>query len=298
MDIRLDARVECTDGPCGQSTHVIINPATQKVTHFVMKEKGLRHTDHLVPFGCIVETTPDLIRLRCTKYELATLEPFVETELVQREFPHFDPVMSSFQAQPCVVLETEWVPVEQESVPPGELAVWRGARVKASGAYLGRVDGFLADLGTGHITHLVLREGRAWGRKDVTIAISGVVPYPRVPAALRSCGQKGIPTAIVISAGFRESGIDGLERERELIAIAREFDMRLIGPNCLGMIDTFTLLNASFAAGTPPRGPMAFASQSGALGAAILKRSSAFSARPAWGSPPNLSNLRLCSTSI
>jgi acetyltransferase len=91
-----------------------------------------------------------------------------------------------------------------------------------------------------------------------------------VPDALRVCGEKGIPAAIVISAGFREAGMEGLERERELIAIATEFGIRLIGPNCLGVIDTNTPLNASFSAGTPPSGPMAFMSQSGALGTAIL----------------------------
>ncbi|UCH61221.1 MAG: acetate--CoA ligase family protein [Anaerolineales bacterium] len=97
-----------------------------------------------------------------------------------------------------------------------------------------------------------------------------VIPYPNVPAALRECGQKGIPAAIVISAGFREAGMEGLERERELVQIAQEFNIRLIGPNCLGVIDTFTPLNASFSAGTPPSGPMAFMSQSGALGTAVL----------------------------
>jgi acetyl coenzyme A synthetase (ADP forming)-like protein len=97
-----------------------------------------------------------------------------------------------------------------------------------------------------------------------------VIPYPYVPATLRACGEKGIPAAVVISAGFREAGMEGLERERELIAIAREFNIRLIGPNCLGVIDTFTPLNATFAAGSPPSGPMAFTSQSGALGIAIL----------------------------
>jgi acetyl coenzyme A synthetase (ADP forming)-like protein len=97
-----------------------------------------------------------------------------------------------------------------------------------------------------------------------------VVPYPYVPATLRACGEKEIPAAVVISAGFREAGVEGLERERELIALAREFNMRLIGPNCLGVIDTFTPLNATFAAGSPPSGPMAFTSQSGALGIAIL----------------------------
>ncbi len=97
-----------------------------------------------------------------------------------------------------------------------------------------------------------------------------VIPYSYVPAALRTCGEKGIPAVVVISAGFREAGMEGLEREQELVTIAREFNIRLIGPNCLGVIDTFTPLNASFSAGTPPRGPMAFMSQSGALGTAIL----------------------------
>jgi len=97
-----------------------------------------------------------------------------------------------------------------------------------------------------------------------------VIPYPHVPEALRLCGEKGIPAAIVISAGFREAGMEGLEREMELVQIAHQYKIRLIGPNCLGVIDTFTPLNASFAAGTPPGGPMAFMSQSGALGTAVL----------------------------
>jgi len=97
-----------------------------------------------------------------------------------------------------------------------------------------------------------------------------VIPYPYVPDALRECGKKEIPAAIVISAGFREAGMEGLERERELIDISKEYGIRLVGPNCLGIIDTFTPINATFAAGTPPSGPMAFMSQSGALGTAVL----------------------------
>ncbi len=97
-----------------------------------------------------------------------------------------------------------------------------------------------------------------------------VIPYPIVPDVLRTCGQKGIPSVIVISAGFREAGMEGLVREGELLLIAKEFDIRLIGPNCLGVIDTITPMNASFSAGMPPDGPMDFMSQSGALGTAIL----------------------------
>jgi acetyl coenzyme A synthetase (ADP forming)-like protein len=97
-----------------------------------------------------------------------------------------------------------------------------------------------------------------------------VIPYQFVPAVLEQCGQKGVKAVVVISAGFREAGREGLERERELIEVARRYNLRLIGPNCLGVIDTATPLNASFAAGMPPAGPIAFMSQSGALGTAVL----------------------------
>jgi acetyl coenzyme A synthetase (ADP forming)-like protein len=97
-----------------------------------------------------------------------------------------------------------------------------------------------------------------------------VIPYPIVPGVLEECGEKGISSVVVISAGFREAGREGLDRERELINIAQEYDLRLIGPNCLGVIDTDTPLNATFAAGMPPGGPIAFMSQSGALGTAVL----------------------------
>lgn len=97
-----------------------------------------------------------------------------------------------------------------------------------------------------------------------------VIPYKYVPGAMRECGQKGIPAVVVITAGFREAGHEGLEREAELMQIAEEYGIRVIGPNCLGVLDTYTTLNASFAAGTPPKGPINFMSQSGALGTAVL----------------------------
>ncbi len=97
-----------------------------------------------------------------------------------------------------------------------------------------------------------------------------VIPYQQVPAALRECGKKGVPAVVVISAGFREAGREGMARETELIEVVKQYKMRLVGPNCLGVIDTHTPLNATFAAGSPPSGPIAFMSQSGALGTAIL----------------------------
>lgn len=97
-----------------------------------------------------------------------------------------------------------------------------------------------------------------------------VIPHTFVPEALKTCGEKGIKGVVIISAGFREAGTEGVEREREVIRIAKQFGIRIIGPNVLGILDTFTPLNASFAADSPPQGPIAITSQSGALGTAIL----------------------------
>jgi len=97
-----------------------------------------------------------------------------------------------------------------------------------------------------------------------------VVPAKFVPGVLDECGQRGLKGAVVISAGFREVGPQGKALERQIIETARRYGMRLIGPNVLGIIDTVCKLNASFAAGMPYRGKIAFMSQSGALCTSIL----------------------------
>ncbi len=97
-----------------------------------------------------------------------------------------------------------------------------------------------------------------------------VIPAKYVAAALEECGQKGVKGAIIISAGFRETGSEGAKMERALIEIARKYNIRMVGPNVLGVIDTVGKMNASFAAGMPKRGKIAFMSQSGALCTSIL----------------------------
>lgn len=97
-----------------------------------------------------------------------------------------------------------------------------------------------------------------------------VIPSRLVASVLKECGEKGIQGAIIITAGFREAGREGVRMEHELLDIAGQYGIRLIGPNCLGIIDTTISLNASFAADMPQKGSIAFMSQSGALCTAIL----------------------------
>lgn len=99
-----------------------------------------------------------------------------------------------------------------------------------------------------------------------------VVPAPFVLAVLEECGKKGVKGAVVITAGFKETGPAGARREQAIVACARRYGMRLIGPNCLGVLNTEpgVMLDATFAPSFPPHGRVAFSSQSGALGLAIL----------------------------
>jgi len=97
-----------------------------------------------------------------------------------------------------------------------------------------------------------------------------VVPARFVAQVLEESGQKGAKGAVIITAGFKEAGSEGAEMERRLLEIAERYEMRIIGPNCLGIIDTYAPMNASFAAGMPKQGSIAFMSQSGALCTAIL----------------------------
>jgi len=99
-----------------------------------------------------------------------------------------------------------------------------------------------------------------------------VVPKQHVCATAEACGRKGVKALVVISAGFKEVGGAGVEREKELKAIAAKYGMRLVGPNCMGVLNTApeTSMNATFAPTMPPAGPVAFMSQSGAMGVTIL----------------------------
>jgi acetate---CoA ligase (ADP-forming) len=107
---------------------------------------------------------------------------------------------------------------------------------------------------------------------DIDLAVIAV-PASQVIKVADECGRKKVKGLVVISDGFRERDVEGAARERELRETAFGYGMRIIGPNCMGLINTDprVRLNASFALVTPPQGNLAFITQSGALGLGILK---------------------------
>ncbi len=103
-----------------------------------------------------------------------------------------------------------------------------------------------------------------------------VVPAPLAIETAEACGRKGVRGLVVISSGFAEVGAEGIERQRRLVEICRANGMRLIGPNCMGIVNTAddVNLNGTFATTYPPTGRVGFLSQSGALGLAVMQYAS------------------------
>jgi acyl-CoA synthetase (NDP forming)/RimJ/RimL family protein N-acetyltransferase len=101
------------------------------------------------------------------------------------------------------------------------------------------------------------------------------VPRESVLSAVDDCAAAGIKSVVVISSGFAEADDRGRELQNELVERVRGYGMRMLGPNCMGVINTTLRLNASFAERLPPAGRVALASQSGGLGLAVLKLAAA-----------------------
>ena len=182
MEIPLQARVECTDGVCGHSVYVLINPVAEKVTHLVVIEDSSPYTEYIVPVESVSATIVDTIQLRCNKAELEKMDRFIQTEFVEEKVPNGNFLagngmygMGSYYYLPYVTSDGKaYESVKTQQIPPGELAVHRGTRVEAKDGYIGKVDEFVVNPKNGLITHLVMREGHPWGKKDVIIPLSAM----------------------------------------------------------------------------------------------------------------------------
>ena len=169
MDLPINATIECTDGPGGHSTAIILNPVSNEITHLVVRESGLLGIARMTSIELVTESTPELIRLRCTRDELAQMPPFVTTNYIQSAPGYGSDVM----LWPYASLESE-IGISHENTPPDELAIHRGSHVNATDGHVGEVEEFLVNPTNNGITHVVLREGHFWNRQDVTIPVTQI----------------------------------------------------------------------------------------------------------------------------
>ena len=176
MDIPVNGEAHCKDGRSGTVKAVIINPINRKLTYVVIQYKGV---EYLVPRKMVTATTPDLIVLDCLREKLRKQELFVK-----RQFLNVDtlelPIEGDYYLEPFVDIDqndisySSTLVFDQENVPYGELVMKRGSDVMAADGKIGSIDEFVVNRESGSITHIVLRDGHLWGKRDITVPLTEV----------------------------------------------------------------------------------------------------------------------------
>ena len=165
MDIPLNAKVSCLDGPCGKSLCLVIMPTNEKITHVVIGDGLFPETEYLVPVDRIAKSTPETILLNFNQQDLSKMSVFNQVEFIPS---------GSSMMWPYATPGAGYIEIDHEHIPANELAIRRGASVEATDGHVGRVDEFLINPIDNAITHLVLREGHLWGQKNITIPMSQI----------------------------------------------------------------------------------------------------------------------------
>ncbi len=174
-DIPIKAKVECTDGSCGKSTNVIVNPVSHKVTHLVVQDKSLPdNATRLVPASKVANVTPQQITLNCAKAEVAKMSPFIVSNFIRESAPGKAYASGDAYTSEYVINDTAYDDIPEENIPEGELALHSGMHIEASDGKVGKLNVLVLDPTSGDITHLLLREGHLWGKKDVAIPVSAI----------------------------------------------------------------------------------------------------------------------------
>jgi sporulation protein YlmC with PRC-barrel domain len=188
-EFTVGVRAECSDGYCGQLSRIITDPATRKITHLVIKPQH-RKSDRLVPLELVDMAAAD-ISLRCTLAEFEQLQPAEEIDLAEGDeygggYGDAESVQgygdvgsmgvggSASGAPIGGSLGHHTRTVTHHVVPMGEAELRPGEHVHATDGEIGQVLGFIVDPDDQRVTHVVLKEGHLWGRREVAIPISAV----------------------------------------------------------------------------------------------------------------------------
>jgi sporulation protein YlmC with PRC-barrel domain len=175
MDIPINVEVLCAGKSCGRSTSLVINPVNEQVTHLVVSERAFPNIERLVPVNKILASTPNSIQLQSGQNDLSNMDAFLETDFIDSgRMNSALPFDVPYQVWPYSMYDAMPMPLEREHIPAGEIVIHRGTPVKATDGQVGKVDEFLIDPENDNISHLILREGHLWGKRDVTIPVSEI----------------------------------------------------------------------------------------------------------------------------
>jgi hypothetical protein len=172
MDIPLNAKVSCSDGPSGHSVYLVLMPTSNKITHVVVDDGSFPETQYLVPIDRILKSAPESIQLNCTLDELSKMPVFNQVEFIRSGLNGTSGSFSTYW--PYATLGPDFIATDNKPLPVNELAIRRGAGVEATDGHVGHVGEFLIDPINNTISHIILCEGHLWGEKDVTIPLSQI----------------------------------------------------------------------------------------------------------------------------
>jgi hypothetical protein len=191
VEFEMGAKASCSDGSCGEVRRAILDPASRTVTHLVIEPRHDKAKGRLVPLELVDATEPE-IRLRCTLAEFERLEPSEEVDLAEGldyggGYGQAGAVQGYGDVGGMGVggstsgmgigmgLGHRTPVVVSHAVPLGETEVGPHDSVLAVDGEIGRVEGFAVDPVHHEVTHILLKEGHLWGRKEVAIPVSAVV---------------------------------------------------------------------------------------------------------------------------
>jgi sporulation protein YlmC with PRC-barrel domain len=174
IEIPINANVFCSDGQCGHSLCVIIDPREERVTHVVVRENHFPHKEILVSTHMIEQANPETIKLKCNKKQLEGMQEFIDEEFVHFIKPAILYQPNSYIAWPIENSEEISKLVKHENIPYGEMVIHKNSHVYATDGRIGQVDDFLVNPENELITHIVMREGHLWGQREIVIPISAI----------------------------------------------------------------------------------------------------------------------------
>jgi sporulation protein YlmC with PRC-barrel domain len=207
----IGTEVSCSDGACGELSRVVVDPVARAVTHLVVEPKHDPGFGRLVPLD-LVDATAAGIRLRCTLAEFDKLGPAEETKFISGgtgsvdyaegevlSWPYYGLGMGGGLVAPAGGLGVDMADIGQtviyDKIPLGEVSVSRDQPVHATDGNIGRVQGLIIDPRDHHVTHVLLKEGHLWGRKEVAIPISAVsrVDNDGIQLSMAKAGVQDLP---------------------------------------------------------------------------------------------------------
>jgi uncharacterized membrane protein len=229
-ELPVDAKVECQDGDVGRVTDIVVDPATRAVTSIVVREDDLAGREFLVPLDRVADSSRERVRLSCTKAELVAFPEFTTTRYVAASSPEAQPVIAQWQLdmytysygyEPIympTVSPDEQVPIIEDHVPAGKMAIDRGSRIVSSDDQdVGEVTAFVVGL-DGAISHFVLHLGEGPDAREVTLPLTSIDHRTDNGARLRLT-RADVEALPAVPAGGKFSDIEGGPDASRLISI-------------------------------------------------------------------------------